>query len=504
MRREHLLLGLIFIAVAAFRIYVALQTNYFDYDSYFEIRQIENIQKTGLPLFEDGLSYGGRTVFFLPLFDYLLAFFSFFMPLDIVLNVVPNLFAASMVLIVYLISLEMTRNRQTALFASFLAGFVPVFVYKTVNSVSPYTAAIPLIFLLIYFLMKVNEERIYVALFVITALILTLMHHISILFIIGLVLYAMFIELENLPHTRAELELILFSIFLILWIFFLFFKKPMIEYGTSIIWQNLPSSISSRYFANFSILDAIYKIGVLPFIFGIFVIYRYVFREKNKDVYLLISYALPIFIFLWLRLIKLDVGLMFLGFILILLFSQFYKSFFTYIKKTHFARLSWAFAAVFFVSFALSSVAPSFALAGAAIDEAPNSNEINAFLWIKGNTEKNDTILATPEEGHIITAISERKNVMDSNFLLGNRVEQRFNDINTIFTTSYETEAIRLLSKYDVKYIVVTKNAEKDYGLDDLLYSGDDKCFELVYNKGMVFIYKTKCVVEEYGAEESL
>ena len=49
-------------------------------------------------------------------------------------------------------------------------------------------------------------------------------------------------------------------------------------------------------------------------------------------------------------------------------------------------------------------------------------------------------VLATPKEGHLVTAIAEKKNVADTKFLSEHSADQRIKDIETIFTTSFETE----------------------------------------------------------------
>jgi hypothetical protein len=64
-RREHFWLMVIFLAVLGFRLYFTIQTQHFDYEAYFHIRQVDSIRQTGFPLFADALSFGGRTMFYL-------------------------------------------------------------------------------------------------------------------------------------------------------------------------------------------------------------------------------------------------------------------------------------------------------------------------------------------------------------------------------------------------------------------------------------------------------
>lgn len=493
-RKEHFWLIAIFLAVLGFRLYFALQTQHFDYEAYFNVRQVENIRNTGLPLFVDDLSFGGRTTFFMPLYYYVLAFFTFFIPTLMVLKIIPNIFASCLVFVVFLISLEVTKNRDASVFAAFVSGFIPIFIYKTLNSVSIYSISIPLMFFLLYCLLKIKHKR-FIPLFILGLLALTFIHPTSLLLVIGLIFYVVFALLENLRYSRAEVELTIFSLLFVVWLSLLIFKKPLLFHGPSVIWQNTPSMILSEYFSQLDLVEAVYKIGVIPFIFGIYVIYRYIFREKRKAIYLFMSFALAVLLMLSLRLIQLDIGLMFLGVLLTILFSQFYKLFFVYFDKTRFFKMKRLVVFVFFLVFVFSSVLPSVFYAQRALSEAPSHRTIRALDWLKRNTYEDSVVLATPQEGFIINAVANRKNVLDQNFLLVKDINQRFVDVNRTFTTPYEIEAIRLLNKYDVDYILFSHEARSYYNVERLRYVDDKNCFELIHT--MPPIYKSLCRIEE-------
>ena len=69
-------LYIIFLLVLVFRLFFAFQSEEFNDDNaYFTLRNVESIQQTGKPLFNDELSYGGRQTVFLPLYYYILAAF---------------------------------------------------------------------------------------------------------------------------------------------------------------------------------------------------------------------------------------------------------------------------------------------------------------------------------------------------------------------------------------------------------------------------------------------
>ncbi len=507
MKKERAILLLILFAALAVRLYFTALTPYPNYDSYFAVRQISHIKETGLPLIYDNLSYQGRVFAFSPLYYYVLTFFSFIMPTTLAIKLLSNVFAISLILIVYLIAKELTKNQAASLFSAFLAAFIPVFFSKTINSATVYSLMVPLLFFSLYCFMKIDEKKKYAYWFIAMLFILPLLHTLSFLFVLGLLFYAFLTKIENLKLTKIEQEGILFSILAIFWLSFLIFKKAFLTYGSGFIWQNIPPQILGLYFPKTAILEAVYKIGVIPFITGIFVIYSYIFIKKDKKIYLLISFAFAAFLSLWLKLMQADTGLIILGVIFSILFAVFYEKFFSIglvlpiiasifykkaikrIKKIKFGHSLTLF--ILFVILIVSSILPSLTYAGKVTHLSPNQEEMDALIWLKENTAVNTTIAATLEEGDLINYAAERATIADLNFLLISDASQRFDDIEKILGTPYKTVAIGLLEKYNAEYILFSRNARNKYKIDQPRYA-EDECFELVYDKE-VKIYKSLC-----------
>lgn len=495
-KRNHALLLCIFLLVLGFRLFFSLSTPEFsDSTSYFNLRQIEHISEHGIPLYQDDLSYSGRLLVFLPFFHYLLAFFSLFLPSWLVGKILTAIFASSIVILTYLISLEITKDQEAALLTSLISGFIPVFIESTINSLSVFTLAIPLTLTALYSLIRVEENKEFVSLFLISVILLAITHQ-SVFFLIGgLLFYLLLINLEKLRKSKAEMELILFSAFFITWLSFVIFKKAFLLYGPSLFWQNIPYLIRAQLFKEFDILEAIYKIGIIPFIMGFFIIYKTVFMDKRRKIYLIISLALTVFMLTWIGIVALDSGLIYLSVFLTLLFAPAYKILTIYLNKTTFAKRKNLFVVLVLFIFVITSLLPSIGYAKSSIDNAYDEELISAFEWIQKNTREDDVILATLDEGHLINKIADRKNVIDDNFLMQFNVDQRLDDVNSIFTTKFETEAIRLLNKYDVDYILFSEIAEQEYGITKLDFVFDENCFELVYDDSTK-IYKTLCKIE--------
>lgn len=481
------ILLLIFAVVLSIRIYFAFSTPYFTSDdSYFHLRQVEHIQDTGKPIFDDALSYSGRAFIFNPVFHYIIAFFSLFMPLTIAAKLLPNIFAASLVFFIYLISKKITKSTNVALFTAFLSGFVPVFFAETATRLTPVSLAIPLIFLLIYAFMNIGSTF-WLYCYLVVLVLLSFLHPIVSLFVLGLFIYLILVRVESLKQSRDEIEVSIFSIFFILWAQFIIYKKPLLYHGISVVWQNIPKEVLSEHFAATTTLGAIYQIGLIPFVIGLYVIYLFLFKKKQKDIYLIMAFAASAGLLLWLRFIELKIGLMFFGLVLVVLFSQGYLQFVEIVKKSKAARFLWLFAALIFAAFLVLSVYPSIALAQKE-SQSITPDEINALEWIKSNTPLQATIVATVNEGSMVTAIAQRKNVMDSSFLMQRDVAERFNDIKRIYTTTLEVEAVGLMDKYGADYIYFSGKARAYFKTDKIRYA-DGKCFLKVYDDH-VQVYK--------------
>jgi hypothetical protein len=494
-KKHHLLLIGIFLFSIAFRLIFAFQTPYFsDDNSYFVLRQVEHITEHGIPLYDDSLSYSGRTLPYTPFFYYVLALFNLFMPLSLVAKIIPNILASTMVFAAYLLTYEITKNKKAALTIAFTSAIVPIFIKETINSVSDISIILPILFFIIYCLLKLDEGTPYVVSLSILITLFILTSPISFILLLGLFIYFVLLKTEKIEHEHSELEIILFTGFLYFWFNFLIFKKALLLYGPSILRQNIPQILIPSYFSDINILESVYAVGIIPFIFGIFIIYTYVFKQKNKAIYLLTGMSLSVFILLTLKLIPFISGLLFLASFLVLLLGQYIKNLLVYLEKSKLEkRVNFFLALIVFLIF-VSSIIPCIFYSIGQIKNVPSKENIRALLWLKENTPKNSAVLAPIEEGHLITYFSQRKDIIDSNFLLINDIDQRIQDIDNIYTTIYTTDAVKLLNKYQVNYIMLSAETQKKYALADLKYYEPD-CFELVYNDSMK-IYRSFCRVD--------
>ncbi len=496
MKKPVVVVGGIFLTVLAIRLILAFMIPEFTYESYFHLRQVEHILETGFPFYQDQLSYGGRELAFLPMFHYLAALFSLLLPVPLVAKILPNLLTALLVPITYLISKKVTEHGTGSFVAAFIAGFLPILYYT--NGFVVNTLFLPLIFVVIYLYLNIEEGAkksdpklmrcIYI--YAVIFFILCLTSPLAAIMLIGLGIYTLLSFMEGKKIYHEEVEVILFSIFLYVWVQFLFFKKSLLQEGVAFVWQNIPSTIIAQYFPKFSIGVALVLVSIIPFLAGAVVVYRSLFQLKNQKSFLLISLVLAASILTWLRLIRFRQSLAFFSVVLAVLFAVFYEDLELYLQKTKVSHLQKYLLPTTIFILLFSTVLP--AINTARLQDLPSSEEAEAFVWIRDNTPLSTTVLATLDEGHLVTYYGKRKNLIDDRFMLVDDVETRFQSLTSLFTTKFRTEAIELAGKYNLEYFVLTPSAREKYQLKKEFPYITRRCFDTVYQNETA-IFKLKC-----------
>lgn len=488
--RYEIILFLIFFFALAFRLYFVFQTPYFSDDTaYFTLRQIDHVRETGLPLLYDELGYGGKYTISLPLYSYIMAAFSF---IPYGLKVIPAIFISCLVFIVYLIALKFTSDKFTALVAALMSSFIPVVISLTLNNLSIFSLIIPLVGLMFYSFVNIRSKP-YLYLFIVLSFVIPLLHPIAIFLALSFIIFYVLVLAENIELNRLSKEALVFSVFLTLIIEFLFFKRAFLLLGFRFMWQNTPTDILVNYFKDLNLIDVIFQLGVVPFVLGVLGFTIGFFRDKNVGVFLSMSAAFSALILLALKLVNFSVGLMFLGVILVIASSLVIFKFFKYLKMTKFSRFGIVFKVLLVLIVLSALVVPSFFDAQVTVSNSLSKDEALVLQSIKDETEEDATILSLFSEGHYITALGERKDVIDSDFLGAPSVNTRYRDVQEIYTSVSEVKALQLLEKYDVGYIYFSPRARKFYNIQNLTYTEDDKCFVEYRKAGEVYLYKVRC-----------
>lgn len=476
LKKEYWLLLLIFIFTIVFQLLFILQTPHFaNSESYYNLRQIDHISETGKTISQDTLSYGGRQNIVPPLFYYLLLFFNFS---PLALKIVNTILISTLVFVIYFSSLYITKNKKASLLAAFIGAFIPIIYSLTLNKISIHSITLPLFFFMIYCMMKVDENKKYIDYFFISSFLLPLISPIA--FMIPIV-FAFFFVLTNVEYveiSRRKKELILFSFLLIFLIEFIIYKEAFLQHGAGIIWQNIPPQILDNIFENINIFTTILRIGILPTILGFIAVFYVSFRSKRNSFLLLSSVLLSIFLLLLLKLITLTLGLALLGTTLTIFSSFSLYKLFLYLDKTKFHNYSKHVLFLIIGLIILLSFYPSFTTAERVIDNSFTDEEIEQIEWLGRNAKEDQVILAPLEYGNVINAVAKRKNVIDENFLLAPSAEQRLNDVDQIYITPFETKALEVTDKYNVKFVYFPERAKQKYQIEEIVYVENGDCFQ--------------------------
>ena len=454
-----------------FRLYLTFQNpNFGSDDAYFNARIIETITETKTPFLYDELSYGGREFLFPQLFHYILSVFSF---IPYFMKIIPEIFITSLTMLTYLIAKKLTKDEVVALITALLMSFSPALINTTLNQVSIYTIALPVMFLMFWALLDLNAKHVF-SVFVVGSFVLPLLHPISFLFALALLFYLILSISESVKLDSLTKEAGIFSFFLIILINFIIYKKAFLSYGVNIIWQNIPIQLLIEQFQIPSVGDAMYLIGFIPLVLGSLGIFFGFSKEKKKESILLVSPLLTVLLLLLLGMININIGLLFLSVILILMASLSIEKIIKYVEITKLHKLKHLFIALGILVIVVLVVIPAFFSTTTIITPF----EASTLEFLKTTTPEDTTIIAPVSQGHLITYLAKRKNVADTNFILAPNAEQRLTEIKTAYTTISESKALEIFRRYDVDYIFLSRQAQNQYNIRRPIYLDDGTCFK--------------------------
>ena len=303
------------------------------------------------------------------------------------------------------------------------------------------------------------------------------------------------LEVERLAITKSELELVVFSLIVIPIMQAILYREVLLSHGVGAIWQNIPSQIAGDYYSGLTLVEAFYKIGEIPVLFGLIIIAKYLFNQKDKTVSLFMGFALVIGAMLWGKIIEPRVGMMFLGAILVLLFSFYYTLYLSYVKDTKFERLLPLLKLFLFTTFIFTSIIPSFQLVNAQVAQARWDVHGPALDWIQKNTDEGAVFIADPSQGAMIAAKANRTIIVDSNFLHVSDAQKRVEDVMQIITTPYRATVIDIMGQYRAEYLYIDdKIISEKYNRTQLRFlpDGEDSdCLKRVYDHDVLIIKRT-------------
>lgn len=496
--RSSFYLVLVFLLVFSIRLVASFSSAGFGYDAYDYFRQASHILDTGMPLFEDDLSYGGRDRVFSPVYGYVLAFFGIFLSLDLVMVLVPNFLGSLIVVVTFYLVRLLVDDDRIGLVLAFISGLIPVLFLGTVNNGSVLNLAIPVFLLTIYYFLLTNKDNKYSNKLLFSIVFLSLIHPVSILLCIALIFHIVFIRILNFRESNREPEIVLFFILLVLWLNLVIYKPALDLSQNLFVWQNIPGVLMDLTYSQIGFVEAIYAIGSVLMILGLLSIYFNLFDKKRKSVTFLSSLLLVFVFILVFRLANVYSSLIWLGVVLCVISAYSLK-----ILVDMIDNFKWKFASsLFLLGIVLIQVIlfiPGF-FSVVNSTSIPSGTDFDAMSFL--SDLDGVMVLGQYFEGHFISYYSGQRSVLDSDFLLVSNIDVLFSDASSIFRERFLTGALSKLTRLEVDYIFLSETYQLRSNRTDLLFA-DDSCVVRVFpdfDTDYVYhskIYAVRCVLNE-------
>lgn len=487
--KYRIALIVLFLAVVALRLTISFQTALPDYKAYDELRQIESISHTGKPLYDDPLSYQGKERIFPPLFHYILWLCSLVLSPIVAVKVIPNIFAAAIIFPVFYLTKFMTSKKIFAFISACFAGIVPAGLLLGINDASTESLTITLLFTAAFFFLKSRKSGRHLNYFLTTIVIMALVDSIGAVLLAAIIIFIALQKIERITVRPKEIELLWFYLFFSGWITLIIYKKALIAHGASVIWQNIPLAEASNLFSRITLLEAVGATGLIPLIAGVWGLYYALTNTQMKSTILLTSIMAASIVLLWFRLIPLNAGLLILSISLCVVTGYLFMLIYNYMKNTKVSKFSSVpliILALLFIMISIPQYA-SYQHDSPSQDAASVLQEVN-FLG------EDAVILSVPQEGSFISYMTSSKNVMDEDYLLATRVEERYEDVTSIYREFFKTQAIATMEKYGAKYLFVSQKTLDITGVEKLQFI-DNSCFVPIAQQGTAAVYELSCTL---------
>jgi len=488
-RKTTLLLIILLVIVLLAKIIVLSGIKNPSYDSYFGMRQIEHIKQTGLPLIKDDLSYQGRTNIVDFVSYYILAFLSILIPLKFLFMFGGIFVTLAILVLIFLISKKLYANRWIALLVTTIGGLSTVLFSSSLASLSSSSFFVLIYLGMIYAFITFAKTKNNVILFIVLAILGTLLTSLMLILVLGFILYLVLLKLEKIATRKKEIEVLGFTGLFILWYHLIIYRKLLQLYGIGSLWGSIPRDLLSTFFQKISMPLIILSIGVIPFILGLYAMYTSLFSQRRRYLLLLTSLSLIFVGLLFSGLIPFKDGLLLATINFVLLSGFALKQLNNYFKKMNYPKVKYLLVAVL-IFLALMNFIPV-VLSGVNL-QTPSLEEEK--LLSSTSFPEGATILANIKEGNFISYTTNRKNFNDEKFTLAPQANQRYKDAKTMFLSTSKTKTLSLLNYYDIKYIYLSNLTINENHVTNYLFT-NDPCFKLIGETKTSHLYEVRCTL---------
>jgi hypothetical protein len=468
---------LIFIVIVAFflRILLATQAPGLEYQAYSTVNQVEHIKDTGLPLLTNELSGDTENGVAYPLYAYIIALSTLFLPDNLAYIITPNLIAITLHIAIFYLILELTNNKQLSLLGSAASIFIPSYITATLLTLSSLSLAVPLllVFVTLFLKLRKTKENRNVLLFVFVVLAFT--HPISLLCIPFLIISVILSTIRRSRDEVIQQEFALFAILFLTWLYILLYRKSLATIGVKTIFGNLPAAAMQTVYMHVSLTALATAVGIVPFGLALYAAYREGVAH-HIGIQATIALALSTVLVIIAKLVPLETGLAVFSVVCVVLAAVGLQHLHQYSKALRRTTLPLITGVILLVMFLFTSVLAT-VTAGVeqALQAAPNE-VLEAAYWLKENSPPGSLVLTRPEQGHLIEAVANRPVYIHTDYLSLPDAAQRYSIAQGIYAGSRPGYAAR---QEHIEYILSDEQLT-------------DKCLNTVYTKG-VYVAKVLC-----------
>ncbi len=479
MNKYIISLIIISILAAGLQTYYTFSEPTFNQDSsYLHLRQAEHIIQNHEALRYDRLSYGGRTFYGSAFYWYFIAGFLGIFGIY-ALKIIPPLIFLVLPLLIYLITYHFLKEEKYAWLAAVSSAWIPIMWKELTNSLDLLLIFIPLAILLFYTYLEADNNQKHLLPLIIMTFLLGIITPYSLIIAVTLLVWHILMYIENFtPEPIRGEATFLFVLFTFFFQFYLY-RTLITTLGPEIIYQGAPKTLLNNYLSSINLFVLIGGIGILSIIFGAYGIYT-TLKKPNEPFTLVTAFIFTIILLLFAKLIPFIPGMILLSIGMVLMASTGYEQFFRYISLTKFSKLTTPAFIVLIVLIGLTLTLPSIISGYGTRENTPTASEIELFTFIKESTPKNSIILTGINEGNILTYYSERKNLMDNNYIGAPDSNRRYDALNQLYSTESNIKAQELVEEYDIDYIYLSPRTQDEHNIDILPYTQDNPCFTII------------------------
>ncbi len=464
---------MICLAALLLRLFTIAQSPTFAPEAYETMRQVEHIRETGLPLVNDPLS--AQSLRPLPLFPYLVAFGTLFMPTNLAYALIPNILAVLLHAAIFFLALELTNNRSLAIIAAIGSVFVPNYLTLTTLTVSSLSLAIPLLFFILTLFIKLRKSKVHRGALLALTIALLASHPISLLLAVVLLLALILSTVRRVSGLAIQYEYAVFATILIVWFHLLFYRDIILLHGLAAIKGNLPAALAPQIYGSPTLAAIGVTVGVVPLALALYAGYREGVA-KHPGIQTNIALAAATILGITLKLLPTAIGATLFACACIPLAAVGLQHLRTYERTLHVRWITVLGISALVITFMLTNLLATVVSVGSITESAISDDAIKAARWIQENSLPQSVVLADPIIANMIMLEANRAVFIDTKYTGEVDANERYDLSETILR--------------DGRYPRNSRTAKIDYII--LKEPIRDDCLNTVYNKEYS-VQKTLC-----------